>query len=261
MRHSGDAPAGWGFSYSDMAGGYSGALAVLIALWHRRRTGEGQHIDLSQFENLIALLGPGVLDFLVRPGFESPSAGPFDNASQEMPSVPHGVYRCADLPGEGPARDRWCAIAVFGDADWTRFCRALGHPPWTREPRFATDALRAANRSALDACVEAWTREHTAEDVMRRLQGNGVAAGLVANAEDLCRRNPQFQARGYWARVATPEGGMVELDGVPFKMSDMPGAIRSPGPLLGEQTDAVLQRVLGLSADAIAELRTADVVL
>jgi crotonobetainyl-CoA:carnitine CoA-transferase CaiB-like acyl-CoA transferase len=260
MRHPGSEPAGWGFSYSDMAGGYSGALAVLIALWHRRRTGEGQHVDLSQFENAVTLLGPRLLEMFIRAGCETPSAG-LDNGSQEMPGAPHGVYRCADLPGDGPARDRWCAIAVFGDHQWTRFCQALGDQTWTRDAQFARQQDRHAKRAALDACVESWTRPQRAEDVMSRLQHAGIAAGSVANAEDLCRHDPQLQARGYWAHVATPEGETAELDGVPIKLSATPGGVRSPGPVLGEHTDVVLQRVLGMSPATIAELRSAKVVV
>jgi crotonobetainyl-CoA:carnitine CoA-transferase CaiB-like acyl-CoA transferase len=265
MRHPQSEPAGWGFSYSDMAGGCSGALAVLLALWHRHRSGEGQHVDLSQFENLVALLGPRLLEILNRAGFETPCAAPpsaaLDNGSQEMPGAPHGVYRCADPPGEGPARDRWCAIAVFGDDDWARFCRAIGEPGWTRDARFATPEGRAANRTALDACVESWTRQRSAGDIMTHLQYAGIGAGVVANAEDLCRRDPHLPARGYWARVRTPEGDLVACDGVPVTLSVTPGAVRTAGPLLGEHTDTVLQRVLGMSAATVAELRAANVVV
>ena len=95
---------------------------------------------------------------------------------------------------------------------------------------------------------------------MVRLQQAGIAAGVVANAEDLCRHDPQLQARGYWAHVSTPDGEIAELDGVPIKLSATPGGVRSPGPLLGEHTDAVLQRVLGMSPATIAGLRTAKVV-
>ena len=268
MRHPGGEPAGWGFSYSDMAGGYSGALAVLIALWHRRQTGEGQRIDLSQFENVATLLGPRLLGIAIDAAVETPSARPaskmattgLGNASQEAAGAPHGVYRCADLPGDGPGRDRWCALAVFGDNDWARFCNVVGHPAWTRDERFASHAARMANQSALDALVESWTSMHIAEEVMTEFQHAGVAAGIVANAEDLCRRDPQLQARQYWARVLTPEGLSVALDGVPFTLSDTPGRVRAPGPLLGEHTDAVLQRVLGLDAGSIATLRAANVI-
>lgn len=256
MRHPGGEPTGWGFSYSDMAAGCSGALAVLMALWHRQRTGEGQLIDLSQFENLIALLGPSLLDHLAH----GTSAGPIVNASQERPAAPHGVYRCADLPEDGPARDRWCAIAVFGEDEWSRFRDVLGDPEWAADRRLATASARLAHRDLLDAHVTEWTRRRTAEGVMAALQGAGIAAGVVANAADLCRRDPHLQARGYWTKLRTPEGEWMEFDGVPFKMSATPGHVGSAGPLLGEQTESVLQRVLGLPAAAIAELRSADVI-
>ncbi len=259
MCHPGGEPAGWGFSYSDMAGGYSGALAVLMALWHRRRTGEGQRVDLSQFESVTALLGPRLLAVLLGQALETGCAA-LDNCSQEMPGAPHGVYRCADLSGDAAARDRWCAIAVFGDDDWRRFCGALGHPDWTRDVRFASHSARVANESVLAPLVESWTRSRSAEAVMTTLQRAGIVAGVVANAEDLCRRDSHLQARRYWACVDTPEGAAVELDGVPFKMSDTPGDVRAPGPLLGEHTNTVLQRVLGLTSEAIAALRAANVV-
>ena len=256
MRQRQGPAVGWGYSYSDMTAGSSAALAVLIALRHRQRTGEGQDIDLSQFENLCTLLGPGLLHILVNDG----AVLPIDNRSQERPSCLHGVFRCADLHGSGPARDRWCAIAVFDDHDWRRFCHALGDPAWAHDARFATAPARAANRTALAAGVEAWTRSQTAEAVMTRLQEAGVAAGIVANAHDLCRRDPQLQARHYWVQVSTREGDPVELDGVPFKMSHTSGCVRRPGPLLGEDTDAVLQQVLGLSPDTVARLRATDVI-
>ena len=224
-----------------------------------------QHVDLSQFENAVTLLGAHLLEVLNQAGLDTPCAGSpsggLDNGSQEMPGAPHGVYRCADLPGDGPARDRWCAVAVFGDDDWLRFCRALGDPDWTRAARFATQPARRANRAALDVHVESWTRPQPAEAVMIQLQRAGIAAGRVANAEDLCRRDPHLQARGYWACVPTPEGTTVEFDGVPCKLSATPGAVRAAGPLLGEHTDAVLQRVLGMDAATIAELRGAKVVV
>ncbi len=270
MRHPDGAPAGWGFSYSDMAGGYNAALAVLLALWHRRQTGRGQFIDLSQFESVTALLGPLLLDILAN----GTTIAPFGNRSQERPGAPHGVYRCRDedaaagrvgrdaaqnTPSEAPT-DRWCAITVFSDGEWEHFCQAIGAPAWTRGPQFATLADRLAHQDELDQRVTAWTRVRTAEDVMQTLQRAGVAAGVVANARDLCERDPQLQERGYWARARTPEGESMEFDGVPVRLSATPGRIAGPGPLLGEHTDSVLKRVLNLSPAAIATLRADRVI-
>jgi len=267
MRHPGGAAAGWGFSYSDMAAGLHAALAVLLALRHRERSGRGQWIDLSQFEVLASLVGPVLLDILTHGSAAAPEPnapgdgtawaalradGGLGNRSQERPAAPHGVYRCADAP---PGRERWCALAVFDDDEWSRFCAALGHPPWARDARFASHGSRLRQRRALDADVSAWTRERGAEATAHLLQNAGIAAGIVADAADLCRDDPQLRARGYWVRVRTPDGGEVTLDGTPFTLSDTPARIDRPAPRPGEHTDTVLRSVLEMDHTTIAALR------
>jgi crotonobetainyl-CoA:carnitine CoA-transferase CaiB-like acyl-CoA transferase len=135
----------------------------------------------------------------------------------------------------------------------------LGDPAWTKDPRFTSLASRLGHHDALDCCVETWTQQHTPEDVMTLLQQAGVAAGVVANGEDV-DRDPQLRARGYWARVKTPEGDEVVLDGTPVKLSATPGYIAAPGPLLGEHTDAVLRRLLSYSDEHIAQLKAERVI-
>ena len=260
MRHPGGEPAGWGFSYADMVAGYSAALAVLMALWQRRRTGEGQFVDLAQFETLAAVIGAPLLAVLAKGEMPRPSG----NRSPEGPAAPHGIYRCADRPpdraGTRSGNDRWCAITVFGEDEWVRFVEAIGAPAWSRDPRFATLEARLRHQEDLDGLVESWTRGRDAEEVMNVLQSAGVAAGLVADAEDLCARDPQMRHRGYWVDVATPEGETVRLDGVPFRIGDHASGPRAPGPLLGEHTDAVLRRVLGMGEERITALRAAGAI-
>jgi crotonobetainyl-CoA:carnitine CoA-transferase CaiB-like acyl-CoA transferase len=249
MREEDGEPAGWGYSYADMAGGHAAALAVLAALHHRARTGQGQLIDLAQFENTCALIGPALLDFTAN----GRVARPAGNRSQERPGAPYGVYPCR-------GNDRWCAITVFDDGAWQRLVHALGDPPWTRDSRVATLASRQAHAAFVDEQLGAWTRAHDAHEVMEMLQAAQIAAGVVADAVDLCERNPQLAARGYWATVASPEGERVTLDGVPFRLSATPGYVAAPGPLLGEHTDEVLHAVLGLGRDEVTGLRAAGVV-
>jgi benzylsuccinate CoA-transferase BbsF subunit len=219
-----------------------------MALWHRKRTGQGQFVDLSQFETIASVVGPALLDVLVN----QTTLVPWGNRSQEAPAAPHGVYRCA-------GNDRWCALAVVTEDEWQAFCRVLGNPVWTQEPRFATLTNRLEHQAFLDRHVEEWTQQHAPETVMALLQQAGVPAGVVANGEDL-DRDPQLRARGYWARVKTPEGEEVMLDGPPIKLSTTPGYIAAPGPLLGEHTTDVLRRLLGYTDEYVAQLKAERVV-
>jgi crotonobetainyl-CoA:carnitine CoA-transferase CaiB-like acyl-CoA transferase len=243
MRDEHGAPTGWGYSYADMAAGHAAALATLAALHHRARTGEGQLVDVAQLENTSALLGPALLDATVH-GRGEPSAA----ASPEGVAAPYGVYPCQ-------GDDRWCAISVLTDAHWQALRRALDDPPWAADPVLATAAGRVARAAELDARLAEWTRAHDAADVMEHLQGAGVPAGVVANAVDLCERNPQLAARGYWESVATPEGTTLTFDGVASRLTATPGLVSGPGPLLGEHGERVLADLLACDAAEIARLR------
>jgi len=202
----GKPPIGLGYSYADHVAGLVAALALLGAMEYRQRTGEGQYIDLSQVEAMSSLLGSAILDYTV----SGRQVEPLGNSSLQV--APHGVYRCR-------GDDRWCAIAVFSDEEWQGFCRALGNPPWTGDERFATLPGRLENADELDRLVEAWTREHTAEEVMTWLQEQGVVAGVVQAASDLTS-DPQLRARGFFIELDHPELGKTISDGTPIKLSD-----------------------------------------
>jgi crotonobetainyl-CoA:carnitine CoA-transferase CaiB-like acyl-CoA transferase len=249
MAEHGKPPAGFGYSYSDLAGGHLGALAVLAALHQRRRTGRGQLVDLAQLEAVASLVGPILLE-RAGDGAESVACG---NASQEGPAAPHGIFRCA-------GDDRWIAITVFDDEAWRGLAAAMGRPAWTALPPFATATSRAAYAATIDELVAGWTRTMEAHVAVSRLQANGVPAALVADAADVCRHDPALAARGHFVDVPTPEGGTVRIDGPAVLLSGTPGCVRGPGPLLGEHGDAVLSSVLGWDAATIAALR-ADGVL
>jgi crotonobetainyl-CoA:carnitine CoA-transferase CaiB-like acyl-CoA transferase len=246
-------PAGFGYSYADMAAGQAGALAALIALWHRRRTGCGQFIDLSQFEAVAGVVGPSLLDVAVNNRPQSP----FGYRSQEAPAAPHGVYRCHPRGGDA---DRWLAVAVRSHTEWRRFVTAIGSPQWASEAKFRTLFLRMRNRDELDANVGQWTAEHDAEEAMAILQEAGVAAGVVSNGADLCARDPQLKARGFWPSVKLPDGSETLTPGVPFKLSATPAPVPRCAPEIGDDNDYVLGNLLGLSRaeqEALASAKAA----
>jgi benzylsuccinate CoA-transferase BbsF subunit len=242
-------PAGFGYSYSDLASGHLGALAVLAAIFERRRTGRGQLVDLAQQEAVASLLGPVLLERAAHGGTSVPGG----NTSQEGAAAPHGIYACA-------GDERWIAITVFTDAEWRGLVASMGRPEWALDPRLATVAGRLANVREVDAGVAAWTRTMDVHVAVSRLQANGLPAGLVADAADVCAHDPALAARGYFTDVATPEGRTVRIDGPPFVLSKTPAGVRGPGPLLGEHTDGVLRTLLAYDDDTIAALRRDGVV-
>ena len=242
-------PCGPASAYSDAVGGMAGAQAVLLALIHRARTGQGQWIDLSQFEALSSLLETLVLDLSAnsstvkdrRTGNRLPHGG----------GAPHGAYRCR---GE----DRWVAIAVFTGEEWRAFVSAIGQPPWTDDERFATATSRLSHADALDSLVESWTVQHTAEEVMHLLQTAGVAAGVVQTGADLAE-DPQLEARGFFRRVLDAQGVPRIVEGPPYKLSRTPGDVSRGAPEFGAHQTYVLREVLGMTDDELAECAIAGI--
>jgi crotonobetainyl-CoA:carnitine CoA-transferase CaiB-like acyl-CoA transferase len=242
----GKPPMGPGYAHADHVAGLVAALAVLSALEYRRRTGEGQYIDISQVEAMASLLGDAVLKYTA----DGRSPEPSGNHSAE--AVPYGIYRCR-------GDDRWCAIAVFNDEEWRRFCRVLGNPSWAADSRFATSASRLENVAELDRRVEGWTMQHTAKEVMTWLQAAGIAAGVVQDARDLAN-DPQLRSRGFFVELDHPELGKTISDDVPIRLSRTKARYRRAAPTLGQDSDYVYRELLGMSAGDIAALREQGVI-
>ncbi|MFC1864393.1 CaiB/BaiF CoA transferase family protein [Chloroflexota bacterium] len=238
--YRGEPSTGLGTSYADHISGLMATLALLGAMEYRQKTGEGQYIDVSQVEAMSSLLGSAFLEYTV----SGKPPEPAGNRSSE--AAPHGVYRCR-------GDDRWCAIAVFSDDEWRGFKRALGNPPWAEAKKFANLYSRLRNTDELDRLVEGWTMEHTAEEVMALLQGQGLAAGVVQTASDLANA-PNLKARGFFIELEHPEPGKTIADATPIKLSDTPAKYARTAPRQGQDNDYVYGELLGLSKDEIAEL-------
>jgi crotonobetainyl-CoA:carnitine CoA-transferase CaiB-like acyl-CoA transferase len=245
-------PAGWGYSYMDHTAGYHAAAAIMMALHHRNRTGEGQHIDMSQVESGIVLTGPAVLDYSVNGRSWRREGMPPGNRAWEPAVAPHNTYPCA---GE----DRWLAIAVMNDAQWQAFVRAIEEPAWALDPKFATNEGRLANQDELDERIAQWTSEFEDYEAMELLQAAGIRAGVCQKASDKFERDPQLAARGWWHRLPHPELGDCDYDGVTPRLSETPGQLRTASPLIGEHTHEVMRDLLCMSDDEIADHEAAGV--
>lgn len=240
-------PVGWGYSYLDWMGAYGYALALLGALYHRERTGQGQWIDASQCEAGLFLTGATILDWSAN-GREWRRYG---NRSPYKPAAPHGAYRCA-------GKDRWIAIACFTEAEWQTVAEVAGHRDWSHDPRFATLADRLGHQDALDALVSEWTRGRDAYDLMMTLQRAGVPAGVCQNAEDRCDHDPQLRHLNWLTEVTGTKIGTWPVYELPMKFSQTPAYIGGPidrgAPCYGEDNVWVLTDLLGMTASDVERL-------
>jgi crotonobetainyl-CoA:carnitine CoA-transferase CaiB-like acyl-CoA transferase len=254
----GEAPAGWGYSYMDHIAGWFGAIAALQALHHRRRTGEGQFIDLAQAQAGCTITGPFTLDYTVngRP-YRRPGNPPGNRADHPL-TAPHNTYRCA---GKDPLdQDEWVAIACFSDAEWEGLVTAMDAPEWAREERFQTLLGRLQHQDALDAHIAEWTATQEKHAVAERLQAAGVPAGAVQSAQDRLENDPQLAARGLYVELEHAEQGRRLFENVPVHLSATPGRLRRPAPLIGEHNDYVFRELLGMSDAEVDQLSAADVI-
>jgi len=246
-------PAGWGYSYMDHSGAYFMCLAILMALYHRDMTGQGQWVDLGCTEAAIPLCGPSLLDYTVNGRRARRPGQPHSNRNDSPAMAPHGIYRCM-------SEDRWVAIAVRNERDWQAFCDVLGHCEWLDDPCLATLDARMANQDELDFVIEAWTSERDPYEIMEALQQRGIPAAAVQTPEERIEYDPNTQAWGLYLEVEHPEMGRVRVDGIPAKFSATPAHIRRGAPLLGQHNDYVYGDLLGLSAAKISALREEGVI-
>jgi crotonobetainyl-CoA:carnitine CoA-transferase CaiB-like acyl-CoA transferase len=231
---------------ADPAAGLMGAVAVMVALQRRHRTGAGQHIDLSQMEAITSFMGEAIMDYVMN-GRLQPRRG-----NRHSSLAPHGVYRCK---GE----DQWVTITVSSEEEWGRFRDAIGNPLWTGEPRFSVNATRCENHDVLDELIEEWTSQHEKHEIMQVLQNAGVASGPVLSYAEVLD-DAQLMKRGFFETVNRPATGTHPYPGFPAKLSETPVTIRRPAPTLGQDNEQVLKSVLGMGDAEIKRLADEEVI-
>jgi benzylsuccinate CoA-transferase BbsF subunit len=245
--YPGGGPATVGVSpWTDGIQAMHGAFAIMAALYHRDRTGEGQYIDAAMIEGSSNFLGEMVMGYTMNgePGER--------RGNRDKYMAPHGCYRCQ-------GNDEWVAIAVEGEEAWQAFNKVMGSPDWARREEFKDEANRRRNQDELDKLIEEWTRRRRQYEVMELLQQAGVAAGASLNIKNLVS-DPQLKARRFFIETEHPVLGNLTLAGLPWRPAFRQKGNYSYPPLLGEHNDYIFGELLGLSSEEIKRLKEEKVI-
>ena len=226
--------------HCDAASGVCAALSIMMALLHRRRTGQGLHVEVAQAGSLIPQLAQAVMDYTMNQRIQ----GTVGN--RDPSAAPCGCYPCR---GE----DKWVNITVTSDEEWDALRRAMGNPPWSEEERFSDGLSRWHNQDELDRRIEEWTKQHDHDAIMYMLQKDGVPAGAVLDSGD-CFIDPHLKERGFFEPLTQAECGTHLYPGLSWRMSKTPNKLRLPPCRLGEHNEYVYKQVIGVSDEEYARL-------
>ncbi len=230
-----------GMAYPDPTSGMFGALAVVAALIHRARTGEGQHIDLAMLESVLSIIPEALLEYAVNRRLPQPMG------NHDRWIAPHNCYKARGN------EHMWVTIAAGNEQEWRALCNAIGQPDLASDPRFATAALRKRNEAELDRIIEAWTISRDRWEIADTLQAAGIAAFPTLGPRDLVE-DPHMRARGYHVQLPHPVAGTHIHAGIAWKMSATPCRVRKAAPVLGADTDSILRDLLDYSEAEIQRL-------
>jgi crotonobetainyl-CoA:carnitine CoA-transferase CaiB-like acyl-CoA transferase len=240
------------YSLGDPNAGLHALNGLLLALEHRRRTGEGVLVEAAMVEAAISIAAAQPIEFsafgalLQRDGNRGPLA------------APQNLYRSADTDEFG-RMDAWVAVAVATDEQWTALAGVLGHPAWAADPELSTAAGRRARHDDIDEHLAAWCAERTRDEIVESLWAAGVPVAKVLQPHRQAEL-PPLQERGFFEVTEHPVGPPARQSTIPMRLSDGPARFhRSPAPLLGEHNHEVLSE-LGLNAAEIAELEAEGII-
>lgn len=240
----GGGPQKAGIAITDLMTGMYASVALLAALAHRDRTGQGQWIDACLFDSSVAMMAVIDMNYLVS-GAVPARAG---NAHQNI--VPYQVFACAD---------GHVILAVGNDGQFRRFCDVAGTPGWAGDPRYATNAARVRNRDILVPMIDAVMRTRVQREWLGALERAGVPCGPI-NRLDQVFADPQVQARAMKLELPHPLAGTVPQVRAPLRLSGTPMTYTLAPPLLGEHTANVLRERLGLDDATLRDLAARGVI-
>jgi benzylsuccinate CoA-transferase BbsF subunit len=224
----------------DLRSACTSAFAILAALYYHQQTGEGQYVDLASQEAIATFAGDVFLDYVMN------QAVPMRKGNKDDVMAPHNCYRCK-------GDDKWISIVAATEEEWASLCRAMARSELVRDERFADLAKRKANEEELDAIITDWTRDKDDYEVMELLQNAGVAATPSLSSEALFA-DPHLKARKVFRQVEHPVIGKNWVIAPPWRLTETPASFRTHGPLLGEHTDEIFQKHLGMSREEIQKL-------
>ena len=241
--HPDSPPTKAGTSLGDVNAGVHAAFAVMSALWYREKTGIGQYVDISMQEAMISILENAIVRWTIGGILQTPIG------SMNPNDAPMGAFQC---------KDGYIVICTVGDEHWHRFCRAIGRPQWASDPGYATKQQRWNKKYILLEEIEKITMQHTVAEVGDMMDKGPVAHSRIMNIKEVVE-DPHLKERGYFVEVEHPIIGKAKIPGMPFKMSETPGTVDRPSPLVGEHNELILSKYLNFSADDIRRLKEKNV--
>lgn len=233
-------PTRVGASVGDVTAGLFSVIGTLTALYAREVSGIGQKVDVSMLDCQVAILENAIARYVT----SGVSPQPIGN---RHPSItPFEAFK---------AKDGYIIIAVGNDRLWSDFCKLINKPDMIQDERFATNPKRTENQKALKTILDTVFPGKTVDEWIDALDKAGIPCGPI-NTIERVMENVQIKARDMIVETDHPTAGKVKMAGIPIKLSETPGAVEGPAPLLGQHTEEILSELLGLTTEAVAELKT-----
>lgn len=237
-------PARVGSSLGDISAGLYAVTGIMMALYHRERTGQGQYVDIAMLDSVFAFIETNIVRHTIggvhptRVGARHPLSAPFD------------IYRC---------KDAYVIIAVASDHHFAKLCEMIGQPDLARDPRFDSDPHRSENDVELKAILEHFLKDFTVVQAMEMMQQRSLPCGPLCTVDEACQ-NPSILQREMLVEVDQPGMGKIKITGNPMKLSATPPDAKHPAPALGQDTVQVLKGAFGCSDAQIERLRADQVI-
>jgi benzylsuccinate CoA-transferase BbsF subunit len=234
-------------AYTDTVAPRFVSILLAAALDRKRRTGEGCFIDVAQIETALHFLGPEILDL------QANGHSVTRNGNRSRFYGPQGVYPCSEA-------EAWCAIAVEQDSEWYSLCELMERTDLSNENVLSTHQGRLEQHDRIDEAITKWTMQFTPNDAVARLQAVGIPAGVVQRSKDLLQ-DPQYKHRGFYRYFDHPEMGHIPYAGHQYTISGYHNGPRSAAPCIGEHSFEVLENVIGLTGEEIAEAYASNAIV